>query len=83
MTNVKFIDHFSKIISSFLNAISEYLESIIVNTTKDEVDFLLQGIQWLSEIYFSNEVTIQSREKKRLVIIVTRKFSKLLKMENY
>jgi hypothetical protein len=65
LTNVKFIDHFSKNYIFLFKCHSEYLESIIVNTTKDEVDFFTaEGIQWLSENLFSNEVTIQSGKKK-------------------
>lgn len=65
LTNVKFIDHFSTNYIFLFKCYDTYLESLIINTSSEKVDFFTaEGIQWLSENLFSNEVSIQTGKKE-------------------
>lgn len=64
LTNVKFIDHFSKNHIFLFKCYDNYLESLVVITSNIEVDFFTsEGIEWLSENLFSDAVEIQKGKK--------------------
>lgn len=65
LTNVKFVDHFSKQHIFLFKCYEDYLESVVVTTSNEEVDFFSStGIEWLSEHLFSEAVEIQKGTKK-------------------
>lgn len=64
LTNVKFIDHFSKNHIFLFKCYDNYIESLVVITSNIEVDFFTsEGIEWLSENLFSDAVEIQKGKK--------------------
>ena len=64
MTNVSYIDHFSTNFIFLFKCVSTVVYSYVINTSNATVDFLSsEGIQWLSENMFSDEVAIQRGKK--------------------
>lgn len=64
LTNVKFIDHFSKNYIFLFKCINENVFSYVINSTDPSTDFLsADGITWLSENIFSDSVQIQQGKK--------------------
>jgi len=64
LTNVKFVDHFSKNHIFLFKCYDDYLESLVVTSSNKEVDFFTsEGIEWLSENLFSDAVEIQKGRK--------------------
>ncbi len=65
LLNVRFVDHFSKNYIFLFKCSDKILDSIIVKTTNDNVDFTTtDGIEWLSKNFESNEVEFQEGSKK-------------------
>ena len=59
ITNVRFVDHFSKNHIFLFKCHDTFLESIIVHTSEDSVDFFTtEGLEWLGNNLFSDAVTI-------------------------
>lgn len=64
ITNVRFIDHFSKNHIFLFKCHDELLESLIVQTSNEDVDFFTtEGLEWLGNNLFTDEVTIQTGKK--------------------
>lgn len=64
LTNVKYIDHFSKNYIFLFKCIKENVFSYVINSTDPSTDFLsADGINWLSENIFSDSVQIQQGKK--------------------
>ena len=64
LTNVKYIDHFSKNYIFLFKCIDENVYSYVINSTDPSTDFLSnEGITWLSENVFSDSVQIQQGKK--------------------
>jgi virulence-associated protein VagC len=64
MTNVAYIDHFSANFIFLFKCEATVVYSYVINTSNATVDFLsAEGIQWLSENMFSDEVAIQRGKK--------------------
>jgi len=64
ITNISFIDHFSRNYIFLFRCIEDTIYSYVINTDNKEVDFLSSdGIQWLGENMFSKEVEIQRGKK--------------------
>lgn len=65
ITNVRFVDHFSKNHIFLFKCHDTLLESLIVKTTNANVDFFTtEGLEWLGNNLFSNEVSIQTGKKQ-------------------
>jgi hypothetical protein len=65
ITNVRFVDHFSKNHIFLFKCHDTFLESIIVHTSEDSVDFFTtEGLEWLGNNLFSDAVTIQTGKKE-------------------
>ena len=65
ITNVRFVDHFSKNHIFLFKCHDTFLESIIVNTSEASVDFFTtEGLEWLGNNLFSDGVTIQIGKKE-------------------
>ena len=64
MTNVSYIDHFSANYIFLFKCEATEVYSYVITTSNTVVDFLsAEGIQWLSENIFSDEVEIQRGKK--------------------
>lgn len=64
LTNVRFIDHFSKDYIFLFKCVENYVFSYVINASIDDVNFLSEeGINWLSENMTSDEVVIQKGKK--------------------
>lgn len=64
LTNVKYIDHFSKNYIFLFKCIDSNVYSYVINSTDASTDFLsAEGINWLSENVFSDSVEIQQGKK--------------------
>ena len=64
LTNVKYIDHFSKNYIFLFKCVDENVYSYVINSTDPSTDFLSnEGITWLSENVFSDSVQIQQGKK--------------------
>ena len=64
LTNVKFIDHFSKNYIFLFKCVDANVFSYVINSTDPSTDFLsAEGINWLSENIFSDSVQIQQGKK--------------------
>lgn len=64
LTNVKYIDHFSSNYIFLFKCEDVVVYSLVINTTNAKIDFLTKdGINWLSENLFLNEVAIQKGKK--------------------
>lgn len=64
LTNVNFIDHFSKNHIFLFKCVKENVFSYVINSTDPSTDFLsADGINWLSENIFSDSVQIQQGKK--------------------
>lgn len=64
LTNVNYVDHFSKNYIFLFKCIGANVFSYVINSTNQEVDFLTtDGINWLSENIFSDEIEIQQGKK--------------------
>jgi hypothetical protein len=64
MTNVSYIDHFSSNFIFLFKCETTEVYSYVITTSNAAVDFLsTEGIQWLSENMFSDEVEIQRGKK--------------------
>lgn len=64
LTNVMYIDHFSKNYIFLFKCLDTSVFYYIINATNQEVDFLTaEGINWLSEHIFSNEIIIKQGKK--------------------
>ena len=65
ITNVRFVDHFSKNHIFLFKCHDTFLESIIVHTSEDSVDFFTtEGLEWLGNNLFADAVTIQTGKKE-------------------
>ena len=65
ITNVRFIDHFSKNHIFLFKCHDELLESLIIQTSNEEIDFFTtEGLEWLGNNLFSDVVTIQTGKKE-------------------
>jgi hypothetical protein len=64
LTNVNYIDHFSKDYIFLFKCLGNNVFSYVINATKTQVNFLSEeGITWLSENISSDEVVIQKGKK--------------------
>lgn len=64
LKNVKYVDHFSTNYIFLFQCHDTILESIIVKTNKEDVDFFTnEGIEWLGNNLFGEEVTIFTGKK--------------------
>jgi len=64
LTNVKYIDHFSKNYIFLFKCVDANVYSYVINSTDPSTDFLsAEGINWLSENFFSDHVQIQQGKK--------------------
>ena len=64
LINVKYVDHFSKNYIFLFKCIDTNVFSYVINSSNQEVDFLTtDGINWLSENIFSDEIEIQQGKK--------------------
>lgn len=64
LTNVNYIDHFSKNYIFLFKCIESTIFSYVINSTDPSTDFLsADGINWLSENIFSDAVQIQKGKK--------------------
>jgi hypothetical protein len=65
ITNVRFVDHFSKNHIFLFKCHDTLLESLIVQTSNENVDFFTtEGLEWLGNNLFSDVVTIQTGKKE-------------------
>lgn len=64
VSNVNFIDHFSKNYIFLFKCVENIVYSYVINTKEESVDFLsTDGINWLSENIFSDAIEIQKGRK--------------------
>lgn len=64
LTNVKFVDHFSKNFIFLFQCFENHLESLVIKTTNTEVDFFTnEGIEWLGLNLFTDDVEINHGKK--------------------
>ncbi|KIX20431.1 histidyl-tRNA synthetase [Flavobacterium sp. 316] len=64
VSNVNFIDHFSKNYIFLFKCVENIVYSYVINTKEESVDFLsTDGINWLSENIFSDVIEIQKGRK--------------------
>lgn len=64
LDNVNFVDNFSKNYIFLFKSIGDFVHSIIIKTTNQNINFLdADGINWLSDNLFSEEVEIQKGKK--------------------
>lgn len=64
LTNVNYIDHFSKNYIFLFKCVDANVYSYVINSTDPSTDFLsAEGINWLSENIFSDSVQIQQGKK--------------------
>ena len=65
ITNVRFVDHFSKNHIFLFKCHDTFLESLIVQTSNEEIDFFTtEGLEWLGNNLFTDFVTIQTGKKE-------------------
>lgn len=65
ITNVRFIDHFSKNHIFLFKCHDTFLESLIIQTSDQSVDFFsAEGLEWLGNNLFSSAVTLQTGKKE-------------------
>lgn len=65
ITNVRFIDHFSKNHIFLFKCHDTLLESLIVQTSNEDIDFFTtEGLEWLGNNLFTDVVTIQKGKKE-------------------
>lgn len=65
ITNVRFVDHFSKNHIFLFKCHDTLLESLIVQTSNEEVDFFTtEGLEWLGNNLFTDVVSIQTGKKE-------------------
>ena len=65
ITNVRFIDHFSKNHIFLFKCHDTLLESLIVQTSNEDIDFFTtEGLEWLGNNLFTDVVTIQTGKKE-------------------
>lgn len=65
ITNVRFIDHFSKNHIFLFKCHDELLESLIVQTSNEAIDFFTtEGLEWLGNNLFTDDVSIQTGKKE-------------------
>lgn len=64
LTNVTHIDHFSKNYIFLFKCLPEVVYSFVIKTNNPEIDFVsAEGINWLSENLFSDDVEITRGRK--------------------
>mgnify|MGYP006193265111 CR=1 FL=1 len=64
LTNVRFIDHFSKDYIFLFKCAENFVFSYVINASNENINFLSEeGINWLSENMTSDEVIIQKGKK--------------------
>jgi hypothetical protein len=64
LTNVSYIDHFSKNYIFLFKCIDEVVFSWVVKTNNPQIDFVsADGIHWLADNLFSNDVEITKGRK--------------------
>jgi hypothetical protein len=64
LSNVKYIDHFSKNYIFLFKCLNDQIYSIIIKTNSNNVDFVSkEGINWLSDNLFTDAVEINKGEK--------------------
>jgi len=65
ITNVRFIDHFSKNHIFLFKCHDTFLESIIIQTTDETVDFFTaEGLEWLGENLFGDSIMLKTGKKE-------------------
>ncbi len=65
ITNVRFIDHFSKNHIFLFRCQDKLLESLIVQTSNEKIDFFSnEGLEWLGNNLFTADVSIQTGKKE-------------------
>lgn len=65
ITNVRFIDHFSKNHIFLFKCHDKLLESLIVQTSNEKIDFFsTEGLEWLGNNLFTADVSIQTGKKE-------------------
>ena len=65
LTNVRFVDHFSKNHIFLFKCHNTLLESLIVQTSNEAVDFFTtEGLEWLGSNLFTDVVSIQTGKKE-------------------
>lgn len=65
ITNVRFVDHFSKNYIFLFKCHDTLLESLIVQTSNEDIDFFTtEGLEWLGNNLFTDVVTIQTGKKE-------------------
>ena len=65
INNVRFIDHFSKNHIFLFKCHDTLLESLIVQTSNEDVDFFTtEGLEWLGNNLFTDAVTIKTGKKE-------------------
>lgn len=65
ISNVRFIDHFSKNHIFLFKCHDAFLESLIIQISNEEIDFFTnEGLEWLGDNLFSDVVTIQTGKKE-------------------
>lgn len=64
LTNAQFLEHFSKNHIFLFHCQNEYIDSTVIISQVSEIDFLKnEGLQWLSENIFTDNVEIRSGKK--------------------
>ena len=64
LTNVRFVDHFSKNHIFLFKCHDTFLESFIVHTSNETVDFFTtEGLEWLRNNLFTDVITIKTGKK--------------------
>ena len=65
ITNVRFIDHFSKNHIFLFKCHDSYLESLIIQTSDESVDFFTsEGLEWLGDNLFGDSIMLQTGKKE-------------------
>lgn len=65
ITNVRFVDHFSKNHIFLFKCHDSYLESLIIQTSDESVDFFTsEGLEWLGDNLFGDSIMLQTGKKE-------------------
>ncbi|SEQ10181.1 DUF6495 family protein [Flavobacterium urocaniciphilum] len=65
ITNVRFIDHFSKNHIFLFKCHDTFLESLIIQTSDHSVDFFTaEGLEWLGDNLFGDSIMLQTGKKE-------------------
>ena len=64
ISNVNYIDHFSKNYIFLFKCVEDIVYSYVITSTVEKIDFLTtEGINWLSENIFSDDIVIKKGKK--------------------